>query len=138
MKSSSSILTLLLCTGLLLPSPSQGGSIKRIKTSEKVVALTFDDGPNPPYTEQLLKVLSKKKVRATFFLIGNQIEAHPETVLKKVHPGAIIALHDGGGNRSATLAAIPEVIDALRKKGYAILTVGELLGRRSSTSGEKP
>lgn len=46
----------------------------RAPTGERKVALTFDDGPNPVYTPQLLRVLSRFDVPATFFLIGRHIE----------------------------------------------------------------
>ncbi len=50
-----------------------------------------------------------------------------DRVLKKVRPGSIIALHDGGGDRSATIAAVPMIIDVLRQQGYTFLSVSELL-----------
>ena len=43
-------------------------------------------------------------------------------------PGSIILMHDGGGPRSGTLAALPQVIDTLRNKGYSFATVPDLLG----------
>ena len=214
------ILRVLVCMGLILPMMASGG-IKRIKTDRKVVALTFDDGPGSLYTDELLSILADKKVKATFFLIGSQIDQHPEVaqniikaghevgghsngwkslafrkrvyvedqldkmdlafahigitnltlfrppngflspgqgkilterglqhisadvvvgdwksvsaetikkrVIKKVRPGSIIVLHDGGGDRSSTIAAVPAIIDELRKQGYSFLPVGELL-----------
>ncbi len=45
-------------------------------------------------------------------------------------PGSIVLMHDGGGNRSGTLAALPAIIDTLRARGYRFATVTELLGRR--------
>ena len=60
--------------------PPFGRNIVRINTDQRIVALTYDDGPNPPYTDQLLDVLAKHNVKATFFLIGNRIEKHPGTV----------------------------------------------------------
>ena len=60
--------------------PPFGKNVVRLNTDQKVVALTYDDGPNPPYTERLLDVLAKHNVKATFFMIGNRIEKHPETV----------------------------------------------------------
>lgn len=45
-------------------------------------------------------------------------------------PGAIILMHDGGGDRRQTVAALPEILDALEKKGYRFVTIPELLGRR--------
>jgi peptidoglycan-N-acetylglucosamine deacetylase len=51
-------------------------------------------------------------------------------VLAQVQPGSIIISHDGGGPRGQTLAAYPKIIDALRRRGYGILTIPQLLGFR--------
>jgi peptidoglycan/xylan/chitin deacetylase (PgdA/CDA1 family) len=51
-------------------------------------------------------------------------------VLANAHPGAIILQHDGGGNRSQTLAALPQEIRALRRRGYHFVTITRLLGMR--------
>lgn len=45
---------------------------------EMKVALTFDDGPNPPLTAEILEVLAQKKVQATFFLVGKSVQRWPE------------------------------------------------------------
>jgi peptidoglycan/xylan/chitin deacetylase (PgdA/CDA1 family) len=55
-----------------------GEYIRRVDTDERIVALTFDDGPNPPHTNQILGVLDRYQVRATFFVIGRNVEKHPE------------------------------------------------------------
>ena len=47
------------------------------RTSEHVVALTFDDGPCHPYTEQLLGILDREGIRATFFQVGNNVRREP-------------------------------------------------------------
>jgi len=47
--------------------------------------------------------------------------------LRGAHPGAIILLHDGGGDRSQTVAALPRIIRVLRRRGYRLVTVPELL-----------
>jgi peptidoglycan-N-acetylglucosamine deacetylase len=47
------------------------------RTQERAVALTFDDGPCHPYTEQLLEILDREGVRATFFQIGNNVRREP-------------------------------------------------------------
>ncbi|MBE8520441.1 polysaccharide deacetylase family protein [Amycolatopsis sp. H6(2020)] len=186
-----------------------------------VVALTFDDGPFRPYTGQILDVLDRHEVRATFFCIGlgaathaadvariherghtlgNHTWSHPylpdlsreeftaqlsrtqlalaeasggappalfrppygsltpeimrwlaeldlttalwdvgsrdwarpepavltRTVLDQVQPGSIVTLHDGGGDRSRTVAALPAVITGLRDRGFRFVTVDEL------------
>lgn len=189
--------------------------------ADKLVALTFDDGPWPSSTEAVLSVLASRGVRATFFMVGKHVNAYPgiaqqvaaqghlvanhtqahvnlqnasagrlraeisvgaavvqgltgssptllrppgghssdlvrqtasslgmRTVLWNVdtrdwtRPGAeqivanavtappqraIILLHDGGGDRSQTVAALPAIIDALAAQGYSFVTVDELL-----------
>lgn len=184
--------------------------------TDKVVALTFDDGPSPD-TPQFLQVLKQAGVKATFCMIGRQVVAHPEwvravaaagmtlcnhtqnhdehidragpslvqaeiqggadalgrvlgkaptfyrppagtlsplieddahrlgeqvlgwsvdpsdyekpgtekiltSVMAQVQPGAIILLHDGGGDRTQTLAALPRIIAELKAQGYSFTT----------------
>jgi peptidoglycan-N-acetylglucosamine deacetylase len=48
-----------------------------VRTTERVVAVTFDDGPCHPYTEQLLGILDREGVRATFFQVGNNVRREP-------------------------------------------------------------
>jgi peptidoglycan/xylan/chitin deacetylase (PgdA/CDA1 family) len=64
-----------------------------MQTTQKVVALTFDDGPNPPYTEQLLDVLKENHISATFFLIGQNVEKHPELVKRIAAEGHQLGNH---------------------------------------------
>ena len=59
----------------------------------KCMALTFDDGPYPPYTGRLLDVLKEKKIRATFFLVGEQAGMHPDLVRRMVDEGHTVGLH---------------------------------------------
>ncbi|MEG4524709.1 polysaccharide deacetylase family protein [Microcoleus sp. C2D2] len=197
--------------------------IKRADTEVKVVALTYDDGPSPPSTNQLLDILDRYQVKATFFEIGRNIEKHPEIVpmivarghelanhsyshtdmmfkprefllseiektdkilqelgvkqdsisfrlpfgrrcvvlsyllsqmqkkmiiwdvnsldyentltaedianlvIDNVRSGSIVLRHDGGGDRSKTLAATQAIVKTLQSKGYAFKTVSELL-----------
>lgn len=61
---------------------------------QDVVALTFDDGPEPGHTEAILEVLARHRVPATFFLIAEKAQAHPELVaLEKALPGAVLGNH---------------------------------------------
>src|ERR687893_718769 len=53
--------------------------LHRVPTTAPVVAFTFDDGPNPRYTPQLLDIFRQVGGKATFFMIGQQIDAHPAT-----------------------------------------------------------
>lgn len=57
------------------------------------VALTFDDGPDPRYTPQILDVLKANHVRATFFTIGEQVERYPEIVRRIFAEGHEIGSH---------------------------------------------
>ena len=182
------------------------------------VALTFDDGPWPHTTEQILAILAQRRAPATFFVVGRQVQRYPQLlrrelaagmvvgthsyrhpqrfdrlsarrvreeiisgrrtldglgvrpvgfrppggaasatvvaaagqvrlrtvlwsvdpadwrpgvtadqlvrrVLAAARPGAIVLLHDGGGDRSATVAALPAIIDGLRQLGLTLTTL---------------
>lgn len=188
----------------------------------KVVALTFDDGPFPPFTNQIMEILKQQQVKATFFIVGRQAVVFPDLikqltkagfllgnhsfshsrlgnapdvvleqeldatkdlivkaggneprwfrppygstsdrlaqlaaakgyrvvswnvdsqdwankdattvvnqVVSGVKPGAIVLLHDGGGDRSNTVAALPQIIQSLKEQGYKFVTLDELVG----------
>lgn len=185
----------------------------------KVVALTFDDGPHPTYTKQVLEVLRRYDARATFFPVGKEAKRYPKyvrraanrghgigghtwshadlrglsdsqfsyqvdktikllatlpdpdraircvrppfgaydsqvvsrlgsrgittmlwsvdpqdwrrpgtrtivnRVLGNLHDGAVVVLHDGGGDRSQTVAALPAIIRGIRARGYKIVPI---------------
>ncbi|MET9232383.1 polysaccharide deacetylase family protein [Lentzea sp. NPDC003310] len=57
------------------------------------VALTFDDGPQPPYTDQVLDVLERYGVPATFFCVGTYAKAYPETLARMVEQGHTLGNH---------------------------------------------
>jgi len=57
------------------------------------LALTFDDGPNPAWTPQLLDLLARHEIRATFFLVGGFAEAEPELVRRIAAGGHLIGNH---------------------------------------------
>lgn len=57
-----------------------GPNLTRIAGADRVVALTFDDGPDPEVTPQVLALLAAAGVRASFFCIGQRAERHPEVV----------------------------------------------------------
>jgi peptidoglycan-N-acetylglucosamine deacetylase len=67
--------------------------INEINTSQRVVAITFDDGPNPVYTQQILDIFSEAKGKATFFMIGEQMRNHPEVVKHVAEQGHEIGNH---------------------------------------------
>jgi peptidoglycan-N-acetylglucosamine deacetylase len=207
-----------------VPKLFQGTTIYQAKLNpnDKVVALTFDDGPGPKNTVQVLEILKKNNVKATFFMVGQMVQAFPKiakqvaddghvignhtwhhwyrrmdtvtaakeidrtadiiykttgqktslfrppggylnnglvayaknhhyavmmwsgesgdaerrspqvpglvaNVIKSSKPGAIILMHDGGGNRAKTVKALPQMIADLKAQGYRFVTIPELL-----------
>lgn len=222
-------LLLPLVAGLLPALSSFGGGadgpliradLSHVRTDLRVVALTFDDGPSPRFTPQVLALLEQEGVPATFFVVGREAERFPALVrqevadgfevgnhswnhimtpmepaqaawevgqterllhrltgelpslfrppggelntgvagyaqrqgrtvvtwdvdprdyapgqdaervaaqvLAQVRPGSIILLHDGGGDRSATVAALALVIPALRERGFGFVSLSDL------------
>jgi peptidoglycan/xylan/chitin deacetylase (PgdA/CDA1 family) len=61
--------------------------------NQRVVALTYDDGPNPPYTDELLSVLRAEGVHATFFVVGRAVAAYPNVVRREFLDGNAIGNH---------------------------------------------
>ena len=70
-----------------------GGEAEVLDSYEKKVALTFDDGPHPAYTETLLDGLAERGVKATFFLIGTNIEGREDLVRRMYEEGHRIGSH---------------------------------------------
>ncbi len=61
--------------------------------SSKLIALTFDDGPNPSWTPQILSVLASRHVTATFFLVGSWAQRYPDLVRQELAAGDHVANH---------------------------------------------
>ncbi|MEH2257427.1 polysaccharide deacetylase family protein [Nostoc sp.] len=205
-----------------VPQRFQGAIVNAAKLTpeQKVIALTFDDGPWPESTGQVLDILKKNQIKGTFFLIGQNVKNYPglvkreiaegqvignhtwhhwyqflnpqaaayeidhtadliyqvagiktnlfrppggimhngvasyarnskyaiilwssdsvdysrpavpkliNNVFRRAKPGGIVLMHDGGGNRSKTVQALPEIIANFRKQGYKFVTIPELL-----------
>lgn len=70
-----------------------GVLVDRVDTREPVVALTFDDGPNTATIDGILQVLAESNVRATFFVVGNELERHPEAGRRLVAAGHELGNH---------------------------------------------
>ncbi len=65
----------------------------RFETNEKIIALTFDDGPSTSRTPALLALLAKYEVNATFFMLGQNIEKYPEVAQQVFDAGHLIGNH---------------------------------------------
>jgi chitin deacetylase len=70
-----------------------GEIVPRVETQQKVVALTFDDGPTPGATEEVLSILAEEGVKATFFVIGADLEQNLEQGRKIVAAGHELGNH---------------------------------------------
>jgi len=68
-------------------------TIYHISSSEKVVALTFDDGPSPVWTPKILDVLKEAQVKATFFMLGMHAQRYPDVARRVAEEGHEIGNH---------------------------------------------
>lgn len=62
--------------------------------ADREIALTFDDGPDPVYTSQLLDLLKRYQAKCTFFLVGSHAERHPDIVARIHREGHVIGIHN--------------------------------------------
>lgn len=85
---------MLLAHATWTPTCSWFGEVDtRAATTRRAVALTFDDGPDPDVTPRVLDTLAALNVRATFFVIGERAQQHPELVRRIVAEGHLVANH---------------------------------------------
>ena len=96
-----------------------GHTLTQGPANERVVALTYDDGPNPPYTSRILEVLEHEHVHATFFLVGRAVQAYPETVRREVRDGDAIGNHTWDHSHLIVLPPA-QVIQSIQRTDAAI------------------
>lgn len=89
------------------------------------LALTFDDGPNPAWTSQLLEILAAHEVRATFFLVGRFAQAEPALVRRIAEAGHLIGNHTWSHPNLARTSARNVVEELKRTSG----TLEQILGK---------
>lgn len=90
--------------GYFVPSSTVFGQIySKLKTTDRIVALTFDDGPNEPYTSQILDILDGYGIGATFFVTGRNAELYPDTVKRMVAEGYVVGNHSYHHNANHAL-----------------------------------
>ncbi len=89
-----SVLVGFIMYGFFVPSSQAFGKVVvKGKSADKIIALTFDDGPNEPYTSQMLDILRNYGVRGTFFLVGKNVERYPETARRILAEGHVLGNH---------------------------------------------
>jgi peptidoglycan/xylan/chitin deacetylase (PgdA/CDA1 family) len=72
---------------------AQGRIIYSGNAHFRKIALTFDDGPDPYYTPQILDILDQYRIKATFFCVGRQVEAYPQVVRQEYEAGHVVGNH---------------------------------------------
>ena len=101
-----------------------GALAARVDTDSPFVALTFDDGPTPEFTEEVLRVLSANNVKATFFLTGNEITRNPQQARAIGSAGHEVGNHTWSharmiGRTGTTMRhEIERTDEAIRSAGY--------------------
>lgn len=97
-----------------------GKIIWDIKTKEKVVALTFDDGPHKKHTTEILDLLEQYDAKGTFFIVGDQAEKNPEIVLRMYEEGHELANHTYTHPYSRNVSKIMKEIKQTNDTIYSI------------------
>ncbi len=112
-----------------------GYRIYTAKPSSRAIALTFDDGPWPETTDQILDILEANGAKATFFTIGEQIANYPNQIKRAANMGCQICTHtwdhaagSGNGVDISRMSAEEQVQEV--QKGYA--AIADVLGKEPS------
>lgn len=98
-------------------------SISHLKTKDKIIALTFDDGPNDPDTGQILNILQDKGIKATFFVIGKNVDRDPETVKQIFDQGNLLANHSFSHHRRLMAFAPRSLLADVDRSGAGVCKI---------------
>jgi len=103
----------------VVPAAARAAGVPRTVDSPGAVMLTFDDGPHPRGTPAVLEILAAERTRATFFLVGEQVERNPTLAAEIAAAGHGVALH---GQRHRNLLRVsPRAARADLDRGAATL-----------------
>jgi peptidoglycan/xylan/chitin deacetylase (PgdA/CDA1 family) len=100
-----------------------GKTYARVASTQKAIALTFDDGPNEPYTSQILDILSSYGVKATFFVVGENVEYYPDVARRIVAEGHVLGNHSYT-HRAFTEFDVPDYSELDRAQSVIYQTTG--------------
>ena len=95
-------------------------SIYPPKSGDKVMHLTFDDGPSSNVTPKILDILKENNVKATFFVLGSNVEKHPEIIQRMAREGHAIAIHSYSHDMNYIYASSENFMDEINKTRDAI------------------
>lgn len=118
-------ISLLAFPGVGAWNENQSNVFFHMDNDDKRIALTFDDGPNPTYTEEILDILDQYGIKATFFVIGQNVGYYPELVAEEVDRGHEIGNHTYHHIRCTNVKTQDELIDELQLTEDAIYEAAE-------------
>jgi peptidoglycan/xylan/chitin deacetylase (PgdA/CDA1 family) len=93
-------------------------------TTERVIALTFDDGPNEPYTSQIADLLALAGIRATFFQVGQCVERFPGVTARLFRDGHVIGNHSHSHRVTRCLGAHAQRAETLAAQNTITAVIG--------------
>ena len=103
-----------------------GNFICRGDKSKKQIALTFDDGPDPRSTPQLLELLRERKIPGTFFCIGKKVEQNPELARQILREGHLLENHSYAHSNFTNFYPAAKLQDELQRAQNAIQAATEI------------
>lgn len=115
--------TLLLVSFLVPNFPLTGRIFHRGQPTGNRIALTFDDGPRPPFTGMILDTLKHESVPATFFVLGENARRWPETLRRMEQEGHRVANH-GMDHGILMFAGAAEALDQVERTGAILRDAG--------------
>ena len=98
-------------------------TVFRTAPAEKLIALTFDDGPDPTWTPRFLEVLRESGAHATFFVVGSAVAQHPDLVRREIQEGHEVGIHEWA-HVDVTTQAFAQLAGRLHDTTEAILAAG--------------
>lgn len=98
---------------------------KNSENKEKIVALTFDDGPTE-FTPKFLELLQKHNAKATLFCIGKQIEKHPEIFRKTIENGHEIGNHTYSHSNNTGFLSTKKMLEEIEECDHSIQNIGQI------------
>lgn len=96
---------------------------KKAEAEQKIMYLTFDDGPSAQNTDKVLDVLKEKNVKATFFVIGEYVRKHPETAKRIAAEGHTIGIHCDVHDYGPLYKSVDSYIEDFQKAYDTVLEV---------------
>ncbi|WP_246485928.1 polysaccharide deacetylase family protein [Kribbella qitaiheensis] len=97
------------------------GDVRSVRPKARTIAITFDDGPDPTWTPEVLDLLRAQHVKATFFVVGAEVAAHPELARRIVAEGHQIGVHTF---THANLSTVPGWRSSLELRQSQLILAG--------------